>query len=120
MQKLKSYLPMILAGVAAICAGDVATGLHAGKSLLNVQMLPSLAIGGGSVATLFMKWINSRYVSARVIAPQISDEFRNEVEALFQVAADTDVPEELVESLAKIAGAKILAYRRKSAEGAKT
>ena len=51
-----------------------------------------------------------------MIAPSISDEFRNEIEALFQVAADDDVPDELVESLAKIAGAKIVAYRKKQSE----
>lgn len=119
MQKLKGYLPYILAGIAALSAGDITTGLFNGKSLLNVQMLPSLLAGTGSIGTLLAQWLNRRFVSARVIAPTISDEFRNEVEALFQVAADLDVPEEQVEALAKIAGAKVLAYRKRSAEGEK-
>ncbi len=116
MEKLKAYLPYVLAGIAALCAGDIATGLYSGKSLLNVQMIPSLLVGGGSLGTLLTQWLNRRFISARVIAPSISDEFRNEIEALFQVAADDDVPDELVESLAKIAGAKIVAYRKKQSE----
>ena len=100
MEKLKAYLPYVLAGIAALCAGDIATGLYAGKSLLNVQMIPSLLVGGGSLGTLLTQWLNRRFISARVIAPSISD----------------DVPDELVESLAKIAGAKIVAYRKKQSE----
>lgn len=114
MEKLKSLVPWILGAVSLLAGGDMAVGLLNGKSILNVSMIPSLLAAGGAGGTLLARWLNSRFISARVIKPSLNDDFRDEVEALFAVAADLDVPEDMVESLASIAGAKVKAYRAKA------
>ncbi len=115
---LKKVAPWMAVAALVLCVADIVVGMRAGKSLANVAMFPSLATAAGSAAWLVFSFMNTRTVSLRVTEPKMPNDLMGELENLFSVASDPDVPPALVEALAGIAGAKIKAHRMRSTAAA--
>lgn len=110
----KNWLNLLLTLIAAIGGADVAAGLKQDKSLTNLTVIPSVLAAVGSVATIGIRWLNSRTVSAKRIRAGLPPEFVERIENLFVVASDPDVTEQHAKHLADMAGDLLLAQFRRA------
>ena len=106
----KNWMTVLTALVSLLCGADVAAGLYAGKSLMNVSMLPSLGVGAASVGTIALRWINARSVTTRLIPPGLDAETSRTLEAIFTVAESQDVTEAMAAELSQIAAAAVVGH----------
>lgn len=109
----RNWLSVVLAGVAGVCGLDVLAGLKAGKSLVNVTMLPSLAAGPASLVALAVRWLNGRTVVTRPVSSGLDADTLQFVEAVYEVASSPDLTDEQVEQLASIAASGVRKYAEK-------
>lgn len=115
----KNWLTVLTSVVSLLCGADVAAGLYAGKSLVNVSMLPSLGLGAASVGTIALRWINGRTVTTRTVPVGLDNETLHLMEALFDAAGHQDVTDEMAESLAAIAAACVVGHASRVATARK-
>lgn len=106
----KNWVPVLMAVVAALSGVDVAAGLSQGKALLNVSNLPSLGVGGSSLAMLFLRWFNNRAVTTRTITPGLDSDTTQLIESLFIAASHQDVTPEMAEELGNMAAAAVVGH----------
>jgi hypothetical protein len=110
----RNWVSVVLAGVAGVCGVDVLAGLKAGKSLVNVTMLPSLAAGPASLVALAVRWLNGRTVVTRPVSGGLDAETLQFVEAVYEVASSPDLTDEQVEQLASMAASGVKKYAVKN------
>lgn len=110
----RNWLSTLLGIVAAGAGVDVAAGLAGGKSLVNVAMLPSYVLGGGSAVTLFLRWLNGRTVTTRSMPSGLDPATQTLLEAIFTVAASPDITDEAVEHLREMAGSAVVGHAKRA------
>ena len=110
----RKWVSVVLAGVAGVCGVDVLAGLKAGKSLVNITMLPSLTLGPTSLVALAVKWLNGRTVVTRPVSGGLDAETLQFVEAVYEVASSPDLTDEQVEQLASMAASGVKKYAVKN------
>jgi len=114
-----NWLTVATAVVSLLCGVDVAAGLYAGKSLMNVSMLPSLGVGAASVGSIALRWINARSVTTRLIPPGLDAETLRTLEAIFTVSESQDVTDEMAAELSQIAAAAVVGHASRVANARK-
>lgn len=110
----RNWLNVLLAVIAAIASGDIAVGLSAGKSLLNVSMLPSLAGVLGAAGIGGVRWLNGATVAARKLPDGLEPEMLNHLESIFSVASHPATTPEMVQELAGMAAQAVVWHAEKS------
>ena len=111
MDWLKRNWLNVLIGLIAVVSGvDLTSGLLQGRSLSNLNNIPSIIGGTGALGTALFRWLNNRTVTTRIAPAGLDSEVQKMLEAIYTVASSPDVTPEMVTDLSNMAAASVIGH----------